>query len=279
MTIHRTITYAKDNAPMVLVPEGTFLMGALESDFLAADDCKPQREIWLSGFWIDVHPVTNSQFATFIADGGYSREDLWTPEGWTWRTHETIEGPAIWQQSGWDDPEQPVAGVSWYEAAAYARWAGKRLPTDAEWEKAARGVDGRAYPWGNGWPTCKRCNFDNHVGRTTVVGSYPDGVSPFGCHDMSGNVNNWCFDWYWPGFQRLCATIGRNRDPHLTDQLAKALKPQPKERIDRGGGFATTRASQEVLGCVTKLHWKPNDREKWHGFRTALTAAPSVATR
>ena len=130
----------------------------------------PQRTVHLAAFWIDVYPVTNARFGQFVAAGGYERPECWTPAGWTWKSAHAVVSPLQWAQSGWDGPEQPVAGVSWYEADAYVRWAGRRLPSDAEWEKACRGCDGRRFPWGNDWPTPALANFDGRIGRTTPVG-------------------------------------------------------------------------------------------------------------
>ena len=200
-----TLEHPRDGALMVLVSAGPFLMGLPDNDLLAEDHEKPQRTVDLPAFWIDVHPVANVRFARFIEAGGYSREEWWAPDGWAWRRKSGVEAPAMWGQSGWDGGDQPAAGVSWYEADAYARWAGKRLPTDAEWEKAARGTDGRRYPWGEDWPHAGVANFDMQVGRTSPVGLYPAGASPCGCLDMAGNVNNWVADWYWPMFGRWCA--------------------------------------------------------------------------
>lgn len=266
-----TFEHPQDGSPLVLVPAGAFVMGLPEKDLLAEDHEKPQREVYLSAFWIDVYPVTNGRFAQFLAAGGYDRPHWWSPEGWAWKCRCRIRQPAIWGQAGWDGPDQPVAGVSWYEAEAYARWAGRRLPTDAEWEKAARGSDGRRYPWGDDWPTGHLANFDLQVGRTTPVGLYPEAASPYGCHDMAGNVNNWTSDWYWPAFGRFCVRRGMLRDPHLHDALRSRLDPRHiTDKVDRGGGFATERACQEVLSCTRKVHWKPEQRAPWNGFRTAL---------
>jgi iron(II)-dependent oxidoreductase len=266
-----TLEHPKDGSPMVLVPEGLFLMGLPDNNFLAEDDEKPQRQVYLSAFWIDVYPVTNARFGLFLAAGGYEQPQWWTPEGWTWKCRRRIRQPLQWGEAGWDGPDQPVAGVSWYEADAYARWVGRRLPTDAEWEKAARGTDGRRYPWGDDWPTAQRANFAQLIGRTTPVGLYPEGVSPFGCYDMSGNVNNWIHDWYWPSFGRFCSEQGLERNPRLHDQLRQHLDPRGiTEKVDRGGGFATARECHEVLSCTYKMHWLPEAREAWNGFRTAL---------
>ena len=113
-------------------------------------------------------------------------------------------------------------------------------------------------------------NFDSQIGRTTPVGLYADGVSPYGCHDMSGNVNNWTSDWYWPAFGRFCVQRSLLRDPHLHDRLRLHLGGSLlSEKVDRGGGFGTARECQEVLSCTRKVHWKPETREPWNGFRTA----------
>ena len=125
---------------MVRVPAGPFLMGLPEGDLLAEDHEKPQRTVELAEFWIDVYPVTNAQFARFLQAGGYDEPRWWSPAGWTWRAGAGVDCPGMWGESGWDGREQPVAGVSWYEADAYARWAGKRLPSDAEWENGLRSV-------------------------------------------------------------------------------------------------------------------------------------------
>jgi iron(II)-dependent oxidoreductase len=271
-----TLEHPRDGSPMVLVPAGPFVMGAAENDFLAEPHEKPQRTITLAAFWIDLYPVTVARFLRFLDAGGYDEPHWWSTEGWAWRQEENVTHPKMWDQAGWDGPDQPVAGVSWYEADAYARWAGRRLPTDAEWEKAARGTDGRRYPWGDEWPTPDRANFADHVGRTTPVGLYLDGVSPYGCHDMAGNVNNWVSDWYLPGIGRLCLDMPLLDNPHLDDRLRKTLRlPEIVEKVDRGGGYATAREWQEVLGCTRKVHAPPGSREAWNGFRTAMSAADS----
>src|SRR5437870_7346838 len=176
-----TMEHPQDGSPMVLVPAGTFLMGQPYQDFLAEDHEKPQRQVYLSDYWIDIYPVTNARYARFIAAGGYDQAHWWLEEGWRWKCRRHTRQPAMWGEAGWDGADQPVAGVSWYEADAYARWAGRRLPTDAEWEKAARGADGRRYPWGDDWPTASIANFDSQIGRTTPVGLFAEGISPYGC--------------------------------------------------------------------------------------------------
>jgi iron(II)-dependent oxidoreductase len=257
-----------DGAEMVLIPEGEFLMGTDPEDIFAKDHEKPQRKVWLSPYLIDVFLVTNERFRMFIEASGYEKEELWTPEGWRWRTENKIESPLAWTLDEWNSPKQPVAGVSWYEADAYCRWAGKRLPTDAEWEKAARGTDGRTYPWGNDVPSRERVNFHNLVGRTTPVDQYPRGRSPYGCYDMAGNVNNWCQDWYWDRWYEYCVEHNLNRNPCLHDSMGKALNLDLEHKVDRGGGFATDLAYMRVLSCADKVFWTPHTRNLWNGFRT-----------
>lgn len=151
----------------------------------------------VDAFWLGKTPVTNAQFRPFVEGGGYTNQALWTTSGWQWRTGQEITQPRYWTDSKWNTPQQPVVGVSWYEAMAYAAWLAQqtgqttRLPTEAEWEKGARGTDGRKYAWGNEVPDKSRCNFKKDEGKTTPVGSYPNGASPYGALDMAGNVWEW----------------------------------------------------------------------------------------
>ena len=267
----------RDGALMVLVPEGPFFMGLVETDFLAEKHETPRREIFLSAYWMDVHPVTNQRFAQFMEEAGYETQDWWSAEGWQWRIRHDIEKPAQWDEPGWSGNDQPVAGVSWFEADAYARWAKKHLPTDAQWEKAARGTDERRYPWGEDWPRSELANFDSRLGRTSPVGLYPSGASPYGCHDMAGNVNNWTLDWHWSEFGQWCVDQGKLTDPCLDNELRLQLSLfNLGEKVDRGGGFATAREQQEVLSCTRKTHWTPESRHPWNGFRTVKPYLPPL---
>jgi len=171
---------------MVLIPKGPFLYGD-----------KKEKVVIDHGFFMDSNPVTNEAFAQFIKAGGYETESYWTEEGWQWREKENIQQPKYWKDQQWNQADHPVVGVSYHEAEAYAKWAGKRLPTEQEWEKAARGTDGRKYPWGEEFDA-RRCasSVGNARARTAPVGSYPEGQSPYGCQDMAGNVWEWCASWY-----------------------------------------------------------------------------------
>ena len=147
-------------------------------------------------FLIDVYPVTNDQFARFIQEGGYDQEKFWSQEGWKWKQGEGVTQPQYWGDSKWNQPDHPVVGVSGYEAEAFAKWAKKWLPTEMEWERAARGTDGRAYPWGDKFQA-EFCNSaESKFGGTTPVTKYLEGRSPEGCYDMAGNVWEWTVDWF-----------------------------------------------------------------------------------
>ncbi|MDQ3898540.1 MAG: SUMF1/EgtB/PvdO family nonheme iron enzyme, partial [Actinomycetota bacterium] len=148
----------------VAIPGGPFVMGT-DDEAWAYDNERPAHVVDLPAFLIDAAPVTNRAYAGFVADGGYDDPRWWTEDGWAWRQKEDLRHPQFWRPEGdghwsrlrfgWREDlplDEPVQHVCWYEADAYARWAGKRLPTDAEWEKAARGDDGRRYPWGDEWP-------------------------------------------------------------------------------------------------------------------------------
>jgi sulfatase modifying factor 1 len=203
----RAIT-AKDGASMVLVPSGPFLMG---------DAPKPgerPRRVAASAFYIDTREVTNAQYRAFlnwVEEHGDAtvRHPLQpstkdhVPRYWKPFKPRLLKQTGVGRLQPFDEQtfrkeDHPVVGVDWFDAYAYARWAGKRLPTEAEWEKAARGDDGRIWPWGNKWDF-KRCNSGGYEWRderdgftyTAPVGSFESGVSPVGCHDMAGNVWEW----------------------------------------------------------------------------------------
>ncbi len=178
---------------MVYVPAGEFIMGSSDEDIemylqmfiyrrpSRYTNEKPQHTVYLDAFYIDEYEVTNAQYGEFMAATGHF-------------------SPPYWEDELFNQPEQPVMSVTWEDAKAYADWVGKRLPTEAEWEKAARGTDGRFWTWGSEWDAAKLNG--NDVGTvegyvyTSPVGSFPQGVSPYGVHDMAGNVWEWCEDWY-----------------------------------------------------------------------------------
>jgi formylglycine-generating enzyme required for sulfatase activity len=159
----------KDGTELVRIPAGEFLLG----NNGGPEEERPEQRVYLPAYFIAKYPVTNAQYRKFVQETGH-RE------------------PRYWGEKRFNQPNQPVVGVTWHDAQVYCQWAGLRLPTEAEWEKAARGTDGRTWPWGKAEPTEKHCNFDKNVGQTTDVGSYPDGASPYGCLDMAGNVWEWC---------------------------------------------------------------------------------------
>ena len=159
---------------MVFVPAGHFIMGCVKKIERRCDhDEMPPRTVYLDAYFIDTYEVTNLEYAQCVAAGGCTRP---------------------FPREDFDHPKQPVGGVTWFQAASYCSWVGKRLPTEAEWEKAARSTDARTYPWGNEYPDCTKAIFyyDRQDGcgtyRTWNVGSKPAGVSPYGAHDMAGNV-------------------------------------------------------------------------------------------
>jgi formylglycine-generating enzyme required for sulfatase activity len=172
-----------DPVPMVPIPAGEFLMGSPEG--LGRADEWPQRSVHLDGFLIDQVEVTNQRYMEFVKATGHRTPP--NPYG---------NGPLL---SVKGIERLPVVQTTWYDAKAYCSWARKRLPTEAEWEKAARGTDGRRFPWGDELPTAKRANFDREweVEHTLhPVGSLPDGDSPYGVKDMAGNAREWVSDWY-----------------------------------------------------------------------------------
>ena len=174
---------------------------------------QPQHQVLLSDYCISRYPATNAQYQIFVEEGGYSERwrECWSEEGWTWKAQENISRPEHFSNKEFYLPNHPVVGVSWYEASAFCAWltlrlreAGElskkqeiRLPTEAEWEKAARGPDGRIYPWGDEKINPERVNYyETGLGVTSPVGCFPRGKSPYDCEEMAGNVYEWCRDWY-----------------------------------------------------------------------------------
>jgi formylglycine-generating enzyme required for sulfatase activity len=240
---------------MVLVKAGEFIMGSKEYK-----DAKPVRCIYLDDFMIGVYPVTNQEFKQFIDDNGYRREEYWTSEGWQWQQEENITEPYWWHDRKWNGSNFPVVGVSRYEADAYVKWLSDvtkktyRLPSESEWEKAARGTDGRKYPWGNEFDK-KFCNTDESgLYRTSPVGIFPKGKSPYGCFDMAGNVWEWCADWYDEKY--YLKTPEKNPKGPKTGS----------RRVCRGGGWF---GSEGHCACALRLRDQPANRGYDLGFRLA----------
>ena len=216
---------------MVLVKGGRFTRGSGKGAADTYPEEKPQRKIYLDEFMIGKYPVTNEEFKKFIDDGGYNRAAFWTREGWQWREKSKIFEPAYWHERKWNGSNFPVVGISWFEASAYVKWLSERtgnryrLPTEAEWEKAARGNDGLTYPWGEHFDE-KFCNSDESgLNRTSPVGIFPKGKSPYGCFDMAGNVWEWCSDWYDDNYYANCS----DRNPKGPSDDAN--------RVVRGGSW------------------------------------------
>ncbi len=223
--IIQTVPGSSQHAPssssphdMIAVPAGDFIMGAT-GDAFAYDNEMPSHAVFIPAYKIARVPATNEEYARFVAERGYERREFWSEDGWAWRERESWTCPLYWCQEGeanWSvrgmfengtlAPDHPVTGVSWYEAEAYARYAAKRLPTEAEWEKAASWdfarQTKRRFAWGDAEPTGAHCNFDNLYWGTTPVGSLPAGASDAGCLDMTGNVWEWTNDAFaaFPGF-------------------------------------------------------------------------------
>lgn len=239
------------------VPRGEFTMGSQYKD-----DEKPAHKVHVDGFWLARAPVTNAQYRRFIEAGGYDQTRWWTEAGWQQRQAAKWSQPGYWDDSKWNGAQQPVVGVSWYEAAAFCDWAAEatgaaiHLPTEAEWEKGARGVDDRIYPWGAAEPDQRLANFSGMIGKTTPVGRYsPQGDSPYGCADMAGNVWEWCAS-------KLVAypyQVGDGRN-NITGTDVRVL---------RGGAWHDSR---NLVRCAYRIGGDPRYRYYDVGFRCASTA-------
>lgn len=249
-----SVKIGRDGKRMILIPAGWFLMGTSEADIMEMQiefrwnrewftNETPQHRVYLDGYYIGETPVTNAEYKRFLATN--PRHPL--PFGWdeTWRTFPAGEG------------DYPVSGVSWEGADAYARWVGGRLPTEAQWEKAARGTDGRRYPWGNQGPDGTRCNFNQMVRHTTSVGKYaPRGNSPYGVWDMAGNVWEWCEDWFESAYYQRSPT--HNPDGPSTGKV----------RVVRGGSFGS---EGRGVRCAYRSWYLPVSFNLYRGIRVVLS--------
>jgi formylglycine-generating enzyme required for sulfatase activity len=259
----RAVSELAEVPETVLVPAGPFLMGSTEDNELATDREHPQHQVKLDAFLIGRYPVTNAQYARFIEGGGYENQAYWTEAGWAWREEEGSTQPRYWGDPKWNQPNYPVVGVSWYEVLAYCRWLSEvtgqefRLPTEAEWEKAARGEHGREWPWGNEFDPQKANTSEGGHGRTTPVGQYsPGGDSPYGASDMAGNVFEWC------------STLKRDY-PYQPDDGREDPESEGS-RVLRGGSWFS---SQGYARCADRHRYYPDPRGYGLGFRVA--APPS----
>ncbi|NIW94495.1 MAG: SUMF1/EgtB/PvdO family nonheme iron enzyme [Phycisphaerae bacterium] len=258
----------------VRVPAGGFLMGSdPRLDKAAQDDEQLQYKVELAGYRIGGYPVTNDQYRHFIEAGGYTEacRHCWTETGWELKEREEWAEPRYWRETKLNKPDQPVVGISWYEAVAYCRWlseqTGKlyRLPTEAEWEKAARGTDGRIYPWGNEWDVTKLNSEEAGPGGPTSIRQYsPDGDSPYGVADMAGNV------WEW------CATNGTSFKPYPYNATENEWNDDYLEGTDirmlRGGSWYL---NQDFARCARRLRYSPIYRYDYVGCR--LVVSPLMA--
>ena len=254
---------------MVRIDGGPFLMGDA-GELFAYDNERPRHEVELGAFEIDRTLVTNAAFACFVEDGGYRRREWWSEEGWSWRAAERIERPRYWTADGRArsferteplDPQKPVMHVSWYEADAYARSLGKRLPTEAEWEKAAAwdpaAGRSRRYPWGDEPPTPERTNLDQTAFGPAPVGAHPAGASAYGVLGMIGGAWEWTASELrgYPGFRA-----------HPYPEYS-AVFFNSGYRVLRGGSWATR---PRVIRNTFRNWDFPARRQIFAGFRCAV---------
>ncbi|MBI4727614.1 SUMF1/EgtB/PvdO family nonheme iron enzyme [candidate division TA06 bacterium] len=245
----------------ISIPAGNFKMGSLPGDPYAQTDELPQHTVYLDAFQISKYEITNGQYKVFLDAGGYSNSAYWTADGWNWRTTNSITEPYWWStgnyNSGTAFPNHPVMGVSWYEAYAFCNWAGGSLPTEAQWEKAARGTDSTNYwPWGSAWDASK-CNSYENVSPDTFtysspVGFFSAGQSPYGVYDMAGNVLEWVNDWY-------------QSDYYSVSPASNPTGPTTGTyRVLRGGSFYVSDGNCRV---AYRTVYAPDNRYLSIGFR------------
>ncbi|WP_370651387.1 ergothioneine biosynthesis protein EgtB [Frankia sp. Cj3] len=269
-------------APEMLVPAGEFTMGTngdTPGHAWAYDNERPAHRVYVPAFFIDTLPVSNAAQVAFIDAGGYDDERLWSASGWAWRCEAGLRAPEFWRQEGksWvrrrfgrEEPvpmDEPVQHVCWYEAQAHARWAGRRLPTEAEWEKACAHdpVTGRSrrFPWGDSGPTPEQANLDHAASRPALLGAYPAGASAYGVEQMIGDVWEWTASDFtgYPGFTAF---------PYREYSEVFFPRTSPNAyKVLRGGSWATHHSAIRS----TFRNWDhPIRRQIFTGFRLARDA-------
>ena len=258
---------------MVSVPAGRYPIGSDRHE--PYDNEHPCHQVELAAFEIDRTPVSNGDYLSFIEAGGYAREELWSRDGWEWRWVFDIQAPEYWsrQEGEWTvsrfghrlpvDPRLPVLHVSYFEAEAYARWAGKRLPTEFEWEVAASWDPDsgrqRRYPWGDRPPTAELANLDHSLLSAAPIGAYPAGASALGCQQMIGDAWEWTSSDFlaYPGFSAF--PYSEYSEPFFGDGF----------KVLRGGSWAT----RPRVARNTFRNWDSRlKRQIFSGFRCARDA-------
>jgi iron(II)-dependent oxidoreductase len=269
-------TNASADRDMVKIPAGPFQMGSdgFPNVPFIYDNEQPVYTVHLDDFKMDRNLVTNADFAAFISSGGYAKESLWSAEGWQWKEENKIAAPLFWRRDSGDEywrtqemfeisemqPDLPVTGVSWHEAEAYARFVGKRLPTEAEWEKAASWDPStgtrRCFSWGNELPARHLANFNDNLYGPTPVGTFPAGKSAYGCFDMTGNVWEWTSTPFagYPGFKYFPY-------PEYSETWFDG-----DHRVLKGGSWVTR---APILRCSFRNFFRPRFRIAFAGFRCA----------
>ncbi len=248
------------------VPAGRYRIGARPDDEFVFDNEKWEHDVELASFRIARAPVTNAEFLHFVEAGGYVERRFWTDAGWAWRISAQADAPLYWRRaaSGWERrhfdrwqplrPDQPVVHVNLFEAQAYCAYAGRRLPTEAEWEIAATGATHRRYPWGDAPPDASVANLDHWYGDVTDVAAFPEGESIFGVRGMIGNVWEWTSTAFgpYPGFSP--DAYREYSEPWFGDHY-----------VLRGGAWST---SATMISTRWRNFYRPQRRDIITGFRT-----------